>query len=121
VVRLRPLLEGVLADVAAGRTPAEVGSRLHATLAALVLDVCRRLRDETGLGVVALSGGVFQNRLLTDLCEDALEKAGFRVLTHALVPANDGGLSLGQAVVAGYNQLTEGGRRSLPAAQPTES
>ncbi len=116
VVRLRPLLEAVLADVVAGARPSLVGSRLHATLAALTVDLCRRLRDATGIEVAALSGGVFQNRLLTDLCQEALEAAGFRVLTHALVPANDGGLSLGQAVVAGYNLLTDGGRRPLPAA-----
>jgi hydrogenase maturation protein HypF len=121
VVRLRALLEGALQDIAAGATPAVVGSRLHATLAALVLDLCRRLREVAGLDVVALSGGVFQNRLLTDLCQDSLERDGFRVLTHALVPTNDGGLSLGQAVVTGYNLLIEGGRQSLPAARSTGS
>jgi hydrogenase maturation protein HypF len=76
--------------------------RLHATIPAMILDLCRRVRRDEGLGTVALSGGVFQNRLLTDLCEGALEGDGFEVLTHALVPPNDGGLSLGQAAVAGY-------------------
>jgi len=77
------------------------GSRLHTTLATVILDLCRRLRACEGLTTVALSGGVFQNRLLTDLCEQALTEDGFVVLTHALVPTNDGGISLGQAVVAG--------------------
>ncbi|MBM3147387.1 MAG: carbamoyltransferase HypF, partial [Actinobacteria bacterium] len=112
-VRLAPLLEAVLADAEAGRSPALIGSRLHATVAGLLLDLARRVRRASGIGVVALSGGVFQNRLLTDLSQDALEADGFRVLTHALVPANDGGLSLGQAVIAGYNQRR---RRDDPCA-----
>ncbi len=113
LVRLAPLLEAVLADAESGRSPALIGSRLHATVAGLVVDLARRVRRASGMGIVALSGGVFQNRLLTDLCQDALEADGFRVLTHALVPANDGGLSLGQAVIAGYNQPE---RRDDPCA-----
>jgi len=101
-VGLGPLLDAVLADVESGATPGDVGSRLHATVTALVVDLCGRVRAETGLDEVALTGGVFQNRLLTSLCEDALEDRGFTVLTPALLPANDGGLSVGQAVVAGY-------------------
>ena len=105
LVRLAPLFAAVLDDLEGGATPGAVGSRLHATLAAVVLDLCRRVRAAGGPRTVVLSGGVFQNRLLTDLCEEALERAGFRVLTHELVPANDGGLSLGQAVIAGYTHL----------------
>ena len=105
VVRLARLLAGVLEDLEAGRSPGFVGSRLHATLAAVVRDLCCGLREAGGPRVVALSGGVFQNRLLTELCESVLEEAGFTVLTHALVPSNDGGLALGQAVVAGYTSL----------------
>ena len=101
-VRLAPLLAAVLTDLEAGRSAGFVGGRLHATLAALVADVCRRVRAATGLEVVALSGGVFQNRLLTGLCEDALRRDGFRVIGGGLVPVNDGGISLGQAAVAGY-------------------
>jgi len=109
VVRLAPLLAGVLADLEAGRPAGCVGGRLHATLAALVADVCRRVRATTGLGVVALAGGVFQNRLLAELCEEALRGEGFRVLTAGLVPVNDGGVSLGQAAVAGYTLLKRRG------------
>jgi hydrogenase maturation protein HypF len=63
--------------------------------------VCGRLREERGLGTVALSGGVFQNVLLLDRCVSGLEHAGFRVLLHGRVPPNDGGISLGQAAIAG--------------------
>ena len=59
------------------------------------------LRERSGLGTVALSGGVFQNLLLLGQVVDLLEEAGFRVLTHSRVPPNDGGISLGQAVIAG--------------------
>lgn len=111
VVRLAPLLAGVLADLEAGRPAGYVGGRLHAALAALVVDVCRRVRATTGLGIVALAGGVFQNRLLSELCEEALRTDGFRVLTGGLVPVNDGGVSLGQAAVAGYTVLRR--RRGL--------
>ena len=55
----------------------------------------------TGLELVALSGGVFQNVLLTERLCSGLRAGGFRVLTHSRVPTNDGGISLGQAVVAG--------------------
>jgi hydrogenase maturation protein HypF len=109
VVRLAPLLDGVLTDLEAGRPAGAVGSRLHATLAALVADACRRVRAANGLTVVALSGGVFQNRLLAELCEDALQEEGFRVIGGGLVPVNDGGVSLGQAAVAGYTALRRRG------------
>jgi hydrogenase maturation protein HypF len=109
VVRLAPLLGAVLDDAEQGREPGLVGSRLHATVAALVLDLSRRLRDATGIGRVALSGGVFQNRLLSAQCETALAADGFAVLASGLVPANDGGVALGQAAVAGYTELRRRG------------
>jgi hydrogenase maturation protein HypF len=62
---------------------------------------CVILAERTGLRAVALSGGVFQNLLLLDAVVSALKRLGFRVLTHSRVPTNDGGISLGQAVVAG--------------------
>ncbi len=109
VVRLAPLLGAVLDDAERGREPGLIGSRLHATVAALVLELSRRLRDATGIGRVALSGGVFQNRLLSDQCETALAAAGFTVLASGLVPANDGGVAVGQAAVAGYTELRRRG------------
>ncbi|MGD8490501.1 MAG: hypothetical protein PVI68_15930, partial [Anaerolineae bacterium] len=74
----------------------------HRTLAALLVVVCERLAADGGPRTVALSGGCFQNRLLLALAVPALERAGFRVLLHRQVPCNDGGVSLGQAVLAHF-------------------
>jgi hydrogenase maturation protein HypF len=109
VVRLAPLFAGVLADLEARAAPGVVGARLHATVADVVIDLCRRVRACGGPSAVALAGGVFQNRLLAELCEGRLEAAGFEVLAAGLVPVNDGGVSLGQAAVAGYTVLERRG------------
>ncbi|MFZ2087376.1 MAG: hypothetical protein WAU47_02270, partial [Desulfobaccales bacterium] len=62
--------------------------------------ICVTVRERTGLNMAALSGGVFQNGLLAMSLKTRLEHQGFEVLTHRLVPPNDGGLSLGQAAIA---------------------
>lgn len=72
----------------------------HQCLADGITEICVALRERTGLGTAALSGGVFQNRLLLRMCEDALRREGFEVLIHSMVPPNDGGIALGQAAVA---------------------
>jgi hydrogenase maturation protein HypF len=95
------LVRAVVADQAAGIPAPLIAARFHNGLAVGVLTVCRRLRAERGLDTVALSGGVFQNLLLLERCVGALEEGGFRILLHGRVPPNDGGISLGQAAVAG--------------------
>ena len=95
------LVRAVVDDMAAGTPAPLVAARFHNGLAAGVAEVCRRLRAERGLDTVALSGGVFQNLLLLERCVAALERDGFRLLLHGRVPPNDGGISLGQAAVAG--------------------
>jgi hydrogenase maturation protein HypF len=109
VIGLAPLFAAVLDDLEAGAAAGAVGGRLHATVEAFVLDVCRRVRAATGLSVVAMAGGVFQNRLLADECEAVLAADGFEVLAAGLVPVNDGGVALGQAAVAGYTSLKRRG------------
>ncbi len=95
-----PIIQGVVRDVEKGISPNVVSARFHNTLVLLFDQLCRHLRSATGIDRIALSGGVFQNnRLLVGLTA-ALEKSGFDLLTHRLVPTNDGGLSLGQVVVA---------------------
>ena len=95
------LVRAVVADQAVGTPAPLIAARFHNGLAAGVSAVCRRLRAERGLDTVAMSGGVFQNLLLLERCVQGLERDGFRVLLHARVPPNDGGISLGQAAVAG--------------------
>ena len=102
VVKLGELIEAVVRDAKRGTAASLISGKFHNTIVAVIVDMCRRLRRETSIRTVALSGGVFQNRLLFHLSVAALEQQGFEVLTHRLVPANDGGLSLGQAVVGHF-------------------
>jgi hydrogenase maturation protein HypF len=85
----------------AARTPENqrfLAYQFHAALSVMLRNACMKIREKTGLSVCALSGGVFQNRLLTRLCHEQLTAAGFTVLLHSLIPPNDGGLCIGQAV-----------------------
>jgi hydrogenase maturation protein HypF len=94
------LVRAAAEDLLAGVPREVIGARFHQGVAAMIGEVCGLLRDRSGLVTVALSGGVFQNLLLLGTVVDLLEKTGFRVLTHSRIPPNDGGISLGQAVVA---------------------
>jgi hydrogenase maturation protein HypF len=95
------LVAEVVDDLRAGTAAATVAARVHNTVATAIVRVCRMLAARTGLRTVALSGGVFGNRLLLDRTAGGLESDGFTVLTHSRVPCNDGGISLGQAAVLG--------------------
>ncbi len=94
------IVREVLSDAARGVPLARIGARFHNTLAEGTAQTCEAIRQRSGLDTVALSGGVFQNVLLLRRTVDALRERGFRVLTHQHVPPNDGGISLGQAVIA---------------------
>jgi len=100
--RLDPglLVRQIVADTTRGVSAAAISSRFHNTLTRLFAELCRVLRTDTGLERVVLSGGVFQNSTLLTTLSAALAKTGFKVYSQQLVPANDGGLSLGQAVAA---------------------
>jgi hydrogenase maturation protein HypF len=80
---------------------AHVAYRVHESVSAMIETGCQEVRRRYGHEQVGLTGGVFQNALLLELTAARLARAGFQVLTHRLVPPNDGGLALGQAVVAG--------------------
>ena len=95
------LITAVLADLVVGTPVPVIAGRFHNGVAESIVATCVRIADVTGVRTVALSGGVFQNLLLTDRVVAGLAAYGFRVLTHAAVPCNDGGISLGQVVVAG--------------------
>ncbi|MGF1664794.1 MAG: carbamoyltransferase HypF [Acidimicrobiia bacterium] len=94
------VIGAVAADVLDGVTPALIASRFHVAVAETITRAALRVRTVTGLALVGLSGGVFQNVALTELAERSLMASGFEVLTHRLVPPNDGGIALGQAAVA---------------------
>jgi hydrogenase maturation protein HypF len=94
------LVQAVADDLAAGTDRSVVAARFHHGVAAVIEECCAALRDQHGLTVVALSGGVFQNLLLGHEVADRLTARGFQVLVHSRVPCHDGGISLGQAVVA---------------------
>ena len=94
------LLHAVIEDRTA-RVPAPViAARFHHGVAALIEAGCLLMRERHDLATVALSGGVFQNLLLLRATVGRLEARGFRVLLHSRVPCNDGGISLGQALIA---------------------
>jgi hydrogenase maturation protein HypF len=100
VVDTRPLIRAVVRDAIAGIEARVIARRFHSTVVEIIAVVCGRLREETGIGAVVLSGGVFLNALLTTEACARLGRDGFRVYRHRLVPPNDGGLSLGQLAIA---------------------
>ena len=100
VIRLKDLLAAVLHDVRSHRSTEMIAARFHKTIAEMAVDVCRRARRFTGLNEVALSGNMWQNQVMLDLVHKGLTRDGFTVYTHRDLPSNDGGLALGQAVVA---------------------
>jgi hydrogenase maturation protein HypF len=85
-----------------------IAARFHAGLANAIAEACQRVRTAWGLNTVALSGGVFQNRVLLEQVVTRLERSGFTVLEHRRLPANDGGLALGQAAIAAARALVQG-------------
>ncbi|WP_431949050.1 carbamoyltransferase HypF [Actinacidiphila sp. bgisy167] len=95
-----PVLAAVVADLAAGVPAGVIAGRFHRAVADLVVGVCAALREREGVSTVVLSGGVLANAPLSSACARDLRADGFTVLRHRLVPPNDGGLALGQLVVA---------------------
>ncbi len=98
----RPVIESLIADVHAGVTVGKISSKFHNGVAQMVTEMCTKIGDHYDLSEVALSGGVWQNMTLLHKTINLLEKNGFTVYIHRQVPPNDGGLALGQAVVAAW-------------------
>jgi hydrogenase maturation protein HypF len=96
-----PMFAAICADLAGGRDSAGIARAFHQTMAKAVFQLCGSIRQQSGLERVVLSGGVFQNRLLTEDVASLLKEGGFDTYWHRLLPPNDGGLALGQAVIAG--------------------
>ena len=105
VVDVREAIQGLITDITAGVSIAKISARFHNGLVELSRLICDRMRSQTGIGEVALSGGVWQNMALLERTMNNLRKDGFVVYIHHQVPTNDGGLSLGQAMV-GVTKIT---------------
>lgn len=100
VLSFFPTIREIVNDMRSGASAGAVASRFHGTLIAACAETVERIAARSGLRTVALSGGSFQNAILLEGLRGALTKRNFTVLTHAQVPANDGGVALGQAVIA---------------------
>lgn len=91
----------IIKDLKGGVDNKVMATKFHNTVAEFTLNLCDKIRENSGINKIALSGGVFQNKYLTEKVVSLLEDKGFKVYTQRKVPPNDGGISLGQAVVAG--------------------
>ena len=112
LLRTSDIIKSIVEDLKKGYTRGIISRRFHNTLIDMFTRTCIRLRDENGMDQVAMSGGAFQNvTLLTGLTRSLTSK-GFGIFTQKIVPSNDGGLSLGQAVCGGLRFLGEKGEFS---------
>lgn len=102
VIDVSQTIECICEEVRAQVSPSDVSRKFHETISRAVTEVCSLIRARTSIRDVCMSGGVFQNTLLSNLLIDSLEKSAFKVHFHSLVPPNDGGISLGQAAIASF-------------------
>ncbi len=100
LLQVEPVIRAIVSDIQHGQPASQIASRFHRSIAELLATACHQSREQTGLNEVALSGGVFQNRLLLVQLVKRLEEMDFQVYINRRVPPNDGGLSLGQLAVA---------------------
>lgn len=99
-IDVRPAIAAIVRDLSAETATGVISARFHNMVVETVVRVCKRIRRQDALNSVCLSGGTFQNMYLLKRAAEDLRQAGFEVFRHTEVPANDGGLALGQAVIA---------------------
>ncbi len=100
------MIRGIVRDMMEGMSSSKISGKFHRTVARLIIETCEAIRSKDRLNRVVLSGGVFQNMFLLSLVTEGLRSSRFDVYTHHLVPTNDGGISLGQAVI-GHRRLVQ--------------
>ena len=105
LLKLQDLFSAIIHDLQGGTTQARISIKFHNTVARMIRELCQVISGKSGVTQVVLSGGVFQNRLLLRKVISLLEDDGFDVFTHRQVPCNDGGISLGQVVIANFASI----------------
>lgn len=100
IVNPDPIIEAIVEDIRKAESPFIISARFHNSIAKVISMMAQRIREETGISDIFLSGGVFQNHFLLGKVWDILKDDGFKVYIHQKVPPNDGGISLGQAYYA---------------------
>jgi len=99
-IDVRPMIREIVEDIKRGEDPGKISSRFHNTIAHIIVKMVIRIRKELRIKKVALSGGSFQNRILSTLVVNLLQEQGLTVFIPEMVPPNDGGIALGQLAVA---------------------
>jgi hydrogenase maturation protein HypF len=94
------IIKGVIDDMIGQVDPSVISAKFHNTITAIIVNGCDLIRKKRGIDKVVLSGGTFQNRYILSAAETMLGRMGFRVYSHEQVPANDGGIALGQLAIA---------------------
>jgi hydrogenase maturation protein HypF len=102
IIHLKEMLEAIVVDIRKEAEVATISAKFHNTVAQMIVKMCSELTRESGIRSIVLSGGCFQNRRLLKKVTAELLKCNLKVLNHHQVPANDGGISLGQAVIANH-------------------
>ncbi|MBI5942964.1 MAG: carbamoyltransferase HypF [Chloroflexi bacterium] len=102
IIRVGEMFRHIIRDVKSNQMAGLIGARFHHTVSGMAVEASKTLREKTKITEVALSGGVWQNQILLELTREKLMRENFVVYTHQQTPANDGGLALGQAVVANH-------------------
>ncbi len=115
----RPMLRQIAEEAAAGKSPRNIARCFHRSVAHMIEAVCSKLRERNGVDHVCLSGGAFQNFMLLADAKELLRRGGFQVYLHSQVPPNDGGLSLGQAVIGAA--WLESAAGAVPGMERTHS
>lgn len=106
-IDVRPAIDQIVREIRTNVPAGMIAAKFHNTLVAVIVQICQRLRQSDGLTRVCLSGGTFQNAYLMERAVPALRERGFAVFVNRRIPPNDGGIALGQAVIA--NAITAGG------------
>lgn len=100
IINTSEIIKEIIREIKENKSKEHISSKFHTTIAEIVLQGCIKIRKQSALDKVVLSGGVFQNTTLLSLSVDRLKHNGFNVFTHSEIPANDGGIALGQAMMA---------------------